>query len=394
MQRRDAPIDFSLSFLDLLLSGVGGVSILVVLFAAMGKEPYRPQPVVSRVLVVEVLGPSEDCLLGEEVGFHLAPAGSDGPPIADDYSAAWTTRPERKKNIEVPLGDDDLTSLELRLFLKALAPGKLPGPDAKPARDPNYALLLSQGVEYRLSWSTERHKPIIESDFLTAAGGFHRVIPLDRPGERADGHGPPPWFDADLLPRPHPPMEGFRPSRILLSSLDWDESAQAGYLLSADGPEVPNRRPPVPCRVDRLDPGDPFLRDRFAQLVHADDPTRKALGAGDYVTAGRRGVCAVLTGRGETQFYPRPARAGGDGFDRLTSYLGLRPGPNGFISLPSARLREYARRGMPADRLGDAELDRLLADAVANGPDRDRATSPVCKQDPLLWTLADMKGAR
>jgi hypothetical protein len=49
---------------------------------------------------------------------------------------------------------------------------------------------------------------------------------------------------------------------------------------------------------------------------------------------------------------------------------------------------------LPPGRVTDADLDRLLADAIANGLDPDGATSAVCKQDPLLWTLPDGKGQR
>lgn len=362
MRRRTTSIDFSLSFLDLLLSGVGGVSILVILFAALGKEPPRPQPIVSRMLMVEITDPSAKCLLGEEIGFQLNAPGSTESPIADDYSSGWATSPGTKKSLAVPFDDGETPPLELRLFLKTLAPGKL--------ADPEYAKILTRGVEYRLTWSTELHNPLVVADRITVASGFHRVIRIDQANVRANGVGPPPWFDASLLPLPPPQRLSIRSSGFNAIGVDWANDNRVGFLIPKN----------TVVRATQLATVDPFVQ---SQLQHLRTNPALQLGPNDSIAIGPRGVSVVVTTKGETHFYPRPATATNPDFTLVTRALGTP------TALSTVKLREYARRSLPASRIADADLDQRLADALATGLVATGPNSAVTKQDPLLWPFLD-----
>lgn len=101
MARPDAP-SLTMSFLDLLLSALGGVALLMTLFAAMQtiqSADDAKAPPDTLVFQVEQSVPGRSCRAGQEVGIgvfdgtHLVPYGvdSDAPgPVG--VSVKWGQR--------------------------------------------------------------------------------------------------------------------------------------------------------------------------------------------------------------------------------------------------------------------------------------------------------------
>lgn len=102
MPRDDGP-NLSMSFLDLLLSALGGVALLVLLFAASrGSRAREEQRTPPKHIVVSLSSDSPaDVLIGREIGLYVAHSGDivylrPGEEVAEArLSVTWPTAPRR-----------------------------------------------------------------------------------------------------------------------------------------------------------------------------------------------------------------------------------------------------------------------------------------------------------
>jgi hypothetical protein len=363
MIRREAP-DFSLSFLDLLLSGVGAASVIVILFSALGKAPPAVERHLSKkLLTLEVLEPNRLYDLGLEIRFLLVGRG-DGPGsvIADEVAAGWTDRPRPRNSFAVPGGEEEAAAFDLHVFLGSLSPQRL--------ANPVYLTALDTGIPYRVFWATEEHQPVFEGA-LARENGFHHRIALDRRQAEPTRGAAPPWFDPQRLPEPGLPAWRF--SEIFWNLIDWDYTTGRGQLVATR----------TPVHVHRVNLTDAALKGQVYRLTRGVDRLKEE----DYVALGPRGVCAT-SGKRVRLWLSEP-------FAALARRLTQPKDADGFVTVSAEVLRGPCRPAVPADRVEDRLLNRLLADAVAFGVGAgDAPESPITRQDPLLWLLAGEKGGK
>ena len=124
-----APPDFGPSFLDLLCSGMGGVALLVVLFAAMQTlQERRATRLTARVLIVEISGGPASFRMGREVSVSIAhpTEGSSAlhePPASSDskFRVTWPEPGPPIKQVAAVVTCDAAEELSVRGWLQSLA---------------------------------------------------------------------------------------------------------------------------------------------------------------------------------------------------------------------------------------------------------------------------------
>lgn len=122
--------DFTTSFLDLLLSALGGVALLMVLFAAIQSNNAQSNAVLPKGVLVFKINPGvhTEIWMNREIGIAIEDEeGNCVSTFSDESSLAelkvtWPSSPQRTLNVLVE--SEPSNELTVSLWLRSLAPQK------------------------------------------------------------------------------------------------------------------------------------------------------------------------------------------------------------------------------------------------------------------------------
>jgi hypothetical protein len=178
MANKREPINLSMSFLDLLCSGLGGVAMIVILFAAVQRNNHNAANLASQSVnvSVELLGPAKDFEFGREIGLYVkcGPKRSDygeGPLFNEPgLRVAWGSR-RHKGKYNFTLRSDPNQPLEIGIWVR----------QADPQSQTKFINVLITGkADLRLKVQGT-HIAGSESVTLAAANGFFNNSAFVRP---------------------------------------------------------------------------------------------------------------------------------------------------------------------------------------------------------------------
>jgi hypothetical protein len=372
-----------MSLLDMFITCIGCMAFLLVLFAAMRKEPEPPGPrPAANYLFIDFDRPNGGPLVqvGRDVG--LAVVDADGKAV---YQGEQLLAPYGFW----PPASGSKYSLQLKpepgqaLFLAAW----LRGPDAGKLGVDRYQQLLKGGIRFDVFWAAKPYEKLADGgagNALRRENLFFQAVALTPDAGRKfpwpAGTGP----QLRVVPDPFP-GEGKTPAGTLMPTqqlknvhLEWDrETGWGRAILEASSPlrwrdlrfggRSVAERP-----ADERDDIDRFFG--VVKLAARPDPVYERV---RYVAVGDRGAAAVLYAAGGPErvaFSPLGRWKAGVPF-----LLGAPPPGNNVYEIPlSPSFREHG-----ASSVRPESLARAYVDVLALGFDPPATRFPV-RQDPLL----------
>jgi hypothetical protein len=188
--RRTAP-NFLLSFLDLLCSALGGVALLVFLFAAIRKNAeHAAPPLVNGLLLIEVVDPKPMFSIGREIGLAIRDTRGNLAVLDEPDEPPATKSAVKKLPLRLNVHYRDTPSPRYRLQVQA-TPGEpltmvvwLRGFDPATLTDPTradaYAAVMQAGIPFKATW-VGHDEPACEGRLAPANGFVADELPLEVP---------------------------------------------------------------------------------------------------------------------------------------------------------------------------------------------------------------------
>lgn len=369
-----------MSFLDVICSSLGGVVVLLVLFAAMGKKPATPGE-LSDYLEVEIDRDAVSFEIQDEVSLFLgqrATSGAEGAlrlesvhhleDVAFDDEARQRLylmpQPLSKYSIALDSEQAKREGQVLGIWLRRLRPET-----TEPAWTQRYVRQLREGVRVHVRPKDPHRRGV--SVVLSPANHFLALVEL---GEELRVLEPPQLEWTWDQPRWQPPA---RLLRGTLRDFGWGK-----YFLENGWGEFNKRE----TRKATLFVDDPqgLLQNNFVQVALDKLHDKISAGPDSYVSAGVRGI-AAHDERG-LLLWVLPAWR-----ELLNALLGSQAKQPEYIDkymyvrLDQAAEQRLVKVLSVRQTLHAGHRDRL-ADALAHGLSEDRF-SPIVRQDPLLLLL-------
>jgi hypothetical protein len=378
------PPDFSMSLLDMFITCIGCMAFLLVLFAAMHKEPEPPEArPAANYLFIDFDRPNGGPLMqvGRDIGLAvvdgdkktvyqgeqlLAPYGFWPPATGSKYSLQLKPAPGQ--------------AFFLAVWLRNLDVDKL-GMD-------RYQQLLKNGLRFDVYWATKPYEKLREGgadNVLHRGNLFFQVVALT---PDAAGRFPWPGRVGPQLRKVADPFPGAGKARpgILMPGqqlktvhMEWDPETGWGRVILETSPPLHWRdlrfegRSITERPADELDTIDRFFA-AIRQATHPDPVHERVR----YVAVGDRGVAAVLYTSG------RPERVAFGPLGRWKAgvpLLGIPAAENNMYDIPLALpFRDHEESGSTVEQ---ESLARAYADALALGFVGMGTRFPL-RQDPLF----------